>query len=124
MAPDGEPPASLRPVRTATPKTVQKFWQRLIQGSANEADKNILADNESLSGAEAYSKNIENYIGTVKVPVGVIGPLRLNGLNAAGDFHIPLATTEAALVASYHRGAMAATKAGGVNTAVLYEGVM
>lgn len=124
MAPHGEPPASLRPVRTATPKTVQKFWQRLINGPAEETDKNILADNESLSAAEAYSKNIENYIGTVKVPIGVIGPLRLNGLNAAGDFHVPLATTEAALVASYHRGAMAATKAGGVNTAVLYEGVI
>ena len=58
------------------------------------------------------------------MPVGVVGPLRVKGMNASGDFHVPLATTEAALVASYHRGAMAATKAGGINTAVLYEGVI
>jgi hydroxymethylglutaryl-CoA reductase (NADPH) len=35
-----------------------------------------------------------------------------------------MATTEAALVASYARGAYAATKAGGISTALLYEGVI
>jgi hydroxymethylglutaryl-CoA reductase (NADPH) len=60
----------------------------------------------------------------VKLPVGIIGPLRINGLNAHGDFHVPMATTEAALVASYGRGALAATRAGGISTALLYEGVI
>ena len=60
----------------------------------------------------------------MKVPVGIIGPLRINGLNAKGDFHVPLATTEAALVASYARGAFVASKSGGISTAVLSEGVM
>jgi hydroxymethylglutaryl-CoA reductase (NADPH) len=71
-----------------------------------------------------YSANIENFIGTVKVPVGIIGPLRINGLNAHGDYHVPMATTEAALVASYGRGALAATRSGGISTALLYEGVI
>ena len=124
MSPTGELPAPLRPVRCATPNTVQKFWQYLTRGPAEETDQNVLADNDSLEHATTYSGNIENYIGTVKVPVGVIGPLRVKGMNASGDFHVPLATTEAALVASYHRGAMTATKAGGINTAVLYEGVI
>ena len=124
MTPDEKPPPLLRPARHATAKSVARFWERLITAGAHDTDRDALADEASVELAETYSGNIENYIGTVKLPVGVIGPLRLNGLNASGDFHVPLATTEAALVASYARGAAVATKAGGISTAVLYEGVM
>jgi hydroxymethylglutaryl-CoA reductase (NADPH) len=72
---------------------------------------------------EAYQHNIENLIGTVKVPVGLAGPLRVNGLFAQGDFYVPLATTEAALVASYCRGAIAISEAGGCAAMVINEGV-
>ena len=65
------------------------------------------------SEREAYARNIENFIGTVKVPVGLAGPLRVNGAHAHGDYYVPLATTEAALVASYSRGAQLLTDAGG-----------
>ena len=114
---------TLRPVRNASAKSVARYWDRLI-GPASDADRAALADKDTCAIAEDYSGNIENFIGTVKVPVGVIGPLRVNGIHAAGDYHVPLATTEAALVASYGRGAYAATKAGGIGTAVLYEGVI
>jgi len=123
MATRDAPFRTLRPVRDASEKTALRYWDRLI-GPATASDRDLIADKESLATAETYSGNIENYIGTVKVPVGVIGPLRVNGINAASDYHIPLATTEAALVASYGRGAYAATKAGGISTAVLYEGVI
>ena len=53
---------------------------------------------------------------TVKLPVGLAGPLRINGLCAHGDFYLPLATTEAALVASYSRGCQTITEAGGCFT--------
>ncbi|WP_241484053.1 hydroxymethylglutaryl-CoA reductase [Ruegeria sp. ANG-R] len=95
-----------------------------MRPTASEEDQEAIADRATVEDAETYGTNIENFIGTVKLPVGVIGPLRLNGMNANGDFHVPLATTEAALVASYARGAYAATRAGGVSTAVLYEGVL
>src|SRR6266568_1574500 len=72
---------------------------------------------------EVYRKNIENCIGTVKVPVGLAGPLRVRGMFASGDFYIPLATTEAALVASYARGARTITEAGGCVSIVLHEGM-
>ncbi len=121
MYPNREAFTALRPVRTATPESVSRFWQRL---SGGEEARQALADETTLENTSTYSANIENLIGTVKVPVGVAGPLRINGVNASGDYHVPLATTEAALVASYARGAHAATKAGGISTAVLYEGVL
>jgi len=69
----------------------------------------------------SYQGNIENFIGLMRMPLGLAGPLRVNGLNAKGDYWIPLATTEAALVASYHRGCKVISAAGGCSAMVLYE---
>lgn len=67
--------------------------------------------------------NIENFIGMTQIPTGIAGPIRVNGSEAKGDFFIPLATTEGALVASYHRGAKATLLSGGISTVCLTEGV-
>jgi hydroxymethylglutaryl-CoA reductase (NADPH) len=67
--------------------------------------------------------SIENFIGMAQVPVGLIGPLRVNGLHAHGDYYVPLATTEAALVASFHRGARIASHAGGISALMTTEQV-
>lgn len=123
MLPSDEEFTTLRPVRQASASSVARYWARLT-GTATAADQAALADPETMAAPEVYSANIENFIGTVKLPVGIIGPMRVNGLNAKGDFHVPMATTEAALVASYARGAYVATKAGGISTALLYEGVI
>ncbi|PCH96860.1 MAG: 3-hydroxy-3-methylglutaryl-CoA reductase [Rhodobacteraceae bacterium] len=125
MLPNDEDFTTLRPVRTASSQSIEKYWARLVGAeTASQNDKNQLADPSTIENAELFSANIENFIGTVKIPVGIIGPLRVNGLNANDDYHVPMATTEAALVASYARGAYAATKSGGISTAVLYEGVI
>ncbi|MEM1381882.1 MAG: hydroxymethylglutaryl-CoA reductase, partial [Pseudomonadota bacterium] len=58
-----------------------------------------------------------------QIPLGVAGPLRVRGLFASGDYYLPMATTEAALVASCTRGAHLISKAGGCSSAVLAEGV-
>jgi hydroxymethylglutaryl-CoA reductase (NADPH) len=87
------------------------------------AARDVLADARTLAEREAYARNIENFVGTVKVPVGLAGPLRVNGAHASGDYYVPLATTEAALVASYSRGAQLITAAGGAAAVVLNEGV-
>jgi len=92
-----------------TPEVVEARWAVL---SRPEARKELL-DGHTAGHAGSYSRNIENFIGTVKVPVGIAGPLRVNGSHAQGDYHVPLATTEAALVASYSRGAQLITEAGG-----------
>ncbi|MFK8161068.1 MAG: hydroxymethylglutaryl-CoA reductase [Lewinella sp.] len=67
--------------------------------------------------------NIENFIGMAQVPVGLAGPMLLQGTHARGKFKIPLATTEGALVASYSRGMKAITLSGGAKAEVLDEGV-
>lgn len=67
----------------------------------------------SIDPNKVMGRSIENMIGVVQVPVGVAGPLKLNGENAQGMFYIPLATTEGALVASVNRGCSAITKSGG-----------
>ena len=58
-------------------------------------------------------KNIENMVGVTQVPLGVAGPLMIDGDFAKGEFYIPLATTEGALVASVSRGCRTITNAGG-----------
>ena len=73
---------------------------------------------------EELRANIESLIGFARIPVGVMGPLRVNGVNARGDFYIPLATTEGALVASYQRGAKVISLAGGCAALCLVESVL
>lgn len=67
------------------------------------------------------SGNMENFIGVAQVPVGIAGPLRINGEHARGDFIIPLATTEGTLVASYNRGMRLLTECGGVKTTIIED---
>ena len=65
--------------------------------------------------------NIEGFIGVAQVPLGIAGPLRVNGEHARGDFLIPIATTEGTLVASYSRGMRVLSACGGVKTTVVVE---
>jgi NADP-dependent 3-hydroxy-3-methylglutaryl-CoA reductase len=69
--------------------------------------------------AARLCSNVEALIGGVEVPVGVAGPLQLDGTAARGAFFLPLATTEGALVSSASRGALALTDSGGVQARVL-----
>ncbi len=63
--------------------------------------------------------NIENFIGAAQVPIGIAGPLLIDGEHARGEFYVPLATTEGTLVASYNRGMKLLHRAGGVKVTVL-----
>ncbi|MDR3417588.1 MAG: hydroxymethylglutaryl-CoA reductase [Nevskia sp.] len=69
----------------------------------------------------ALPGNIENFTGVAQVPIGIAGPLRINGEHAQGDFYVPLATTEGTLVASYNRGMRLLTECGGVKTTVVED---
>jgi len=62
----------------------------------------------------ASAKNCENMIGATHIPLGIAGPLHIEGEQAKGEFYLPLATTEGALVASVARGSKAINLSDGV----------
>ncbi|UOQ53858.1 hydroxymethylglutaryl-CoA reductase [Hymenobacter cellulosivorans] len=63
--------------------------------------------------------NCEHFTGVAQIPVGLAGPLTVNGEHAQGDFLIPMATTEGTLVASYNRGIQVLNLCGGVKCTVI-----
>lgn len=107
------PPAS----STVTRERAEKLWSKLVAG--DDVRERLLGDGD----LSVYQGNIENCLGEVRMPVGFAGPLRVHGLFAKGDYVVPLATTEAALVASYHRGCALIGEAGGCTAMLLYETV-
>jgi hydroxymethylglutaryl-CoA reductase (NADPH) len=80
-----------------------------------------LAGTEADADPLALRGNIELYLGLTRIPTGVVGPLRVRGTAAWGDYYVPLATTEGALVASYQRGARAVSLSGGATAVCLAE---
>jgi hydroxymethylglutaryl-CoA reductase (NADPH) len=99
----------------ATREAVLQRWRALPDASALQSK---LLDAGTLADAETYGRQIEHFVGSVKVPVGLAGPLRIHGRHAIGEYFVPLATTEGALVASYSRGARLISHAGGCRAAV------
>ena len=76
---------------------------------------------ESIQAAwynQVHGANCESVVGFVPLPVGVVGPLVVDGQAVM----LPLATTEGALIASTNRGCKALSAAG-VTTAVLQDGI-
>ncbi|MDJ1182060.1 hydroxymethylglutaryl-CoA reductase [Roseofilum casamattae] len=127
LRPSSEPlPRKFRGSFRLTEQRVQHHWEQLDSIADRQDTPDIqdtLLDPQTLEYLQAYQHNIENFIGTVKLPVGIAGPLRMNGLFAQGDYLIPLATTEAALVASYARGCQLISEAEGCQALLLNEAV-
>ena len=67
---------------------------------------------------ETTAGNIESFTGVAQIPIGIAGPLTVNGEHAQGEFLIPLATTEGTLVASYNRGMKLVNRSGGVTCTI------
>ncbi|MCL2509930.1 MAG: hydroxymethylglutaryl-CoA reductase (NADPH) [Methanomassiliicoccaceae archaeon] len=93
-------------------KAVEKFT-----GTKLESISKFCFDSESAS------KNIENMIGATQIPLGFAGPVIINGDYAKGEFIIPLATTEGALVASISRGMSVINDGGGARVKVFQDGM-
>lgn len=90
-------------------------WLRRHSSTPLQSLEETSLDPRKLTG------NIENFVGTVEVPVGLAGPLLFDGEHARGYIVAPLATTEGTLVASTSRGATAISRSGGVRTKVVSQ---
>ncbi|MEM9833975.1 MAG: hydroxymethylglutaryl-CoA reductase [Bacteroidota bacterium] len=102
-----------------------------IEPSLASVPKSV-ADDEKISyltilndqlNQRTFQGHIENFAGICMLPVGLAGPLCIRGDHAHGNFRIPMATTEGALVASYNRGLRAGRKSGGFWAKVTEEAV-
>lgn len=92
----------------------QLLAEKLVDQTSLEHLPFINYDYQNVSGACC-----ENVLGYMPVPVGVAGPLLLDGQ----EFHVPMATTEGCLVASTNRGCRTLQASGGVKSTLLNDGM-
>jgi len=100
--------------------------RRNLLGSALESERGEQKDSvvaplpfEHFDYGPVMGACAENVIGYIPIPVGMAGPLLLDGKNV----NIPMATTEGCLIASTHRGCKAISKSGGARSSILDDGM-
>lgn len=94
-----------------------------LAAAASEEDTRVDVLKQSHTAEFDYSRVVgaccENVIGCVRLPVGLVGPLVLDGK----QIFVPMATTEGCLVASTSRGLSALAKSGGVISKIRKNGM-
>jgi hydroxymethylglutaryl-CoA reductase (NADPH) len=109
--------------RTRIPRSKQDYTEAMAAERRAFAHEHTGADLSHLAHYDldpaSVSGNVENFIGVAQVPIGLAGPLRVNGEHAKGEFYVPLATTEGTLVASYNRGMRVLAASGGARATVV-----
>ena len=100
------------------PEGMPAHVQAKIRRRALEAMTGVQLDNiaaYTLDPVRASTRHAENFIGATQIPVGICGPLKVKGtwVSVEEDLHVPLATSEGALIASINRGCRALREAGG-----------
>ncbi|MFA9425964.1 hydroxymethylglutaryl-CoA reductase (NADPH) [Natronorubrum sp. A-ect3] len=88
-----------------------------------ETDTDLETIGDYTFPAEQAEPNIENMIGAAQIPMGVVGPVAVDGGAANGEHYLPLATTEGALLASVNRGLSVIDAAGGADARVTKNGM-
>ncbi|MEM1141225.1 MAG: hydroxymethylglutaryl-CoA reductase [Pseudomonadota bacterium] len=92
----------------------QRFLEETTGANLNHT-KQFSFNPEDMSG------NIESMFGVAQIPIGVAGPLLVDGEHAKGEFYVPMATVEGTMLASYNRGMKVIRESGGVRTTVVGE---
>jgi hydroxymethylglutaryl-CoA reductase (NADPH) len=96
--------------------------RRSFLAAETGADLDAL-DAFGFSAEQAAESNVENLVGGAQLPMGVAGPVTVDGGAATGEHYLPLATTEGALVASVNRGLSTIERAGGATARVTDSGM-
>jgi hydroxymethylglutaryl-CoA reductase (NADPH) len=90
--------------------------ERLRVLAAQGIKLDVVAGRTPVGEMTSFQERIEGFVGLACIPIGIVGPVRVEGAVARGDFYVPMATTEGALVASYNRGAKVIGASGGART--------
>jgi hydroxymethylglutaryl-CoA reductase (NADPH) len=93
------------------PTAAAEIRRRALEEMTRTPLSNIA--HHSLDVDRASRRHCENFIGVAQIPMGITGPLKLRGHYLDGEVYVPLATTEAALIASTNRGCSALRAVGG-----------
>lgn len=96
---------------------VRRMWYENILGDENPALKQI--PYSGYDYGKVFGANCEIVVGYVPLPLGVVGPLTMNG----EPVYVPMATTEGCLVASTNRGCKAISASGGCNAILLKDAI-
>ncbi len=88
--------------------------------------KSLVKDSEVITSTnlslEEVQNNIESFIGSVELPLGLAGPLLFNPEENQQELvYTGICTTEGALVASMNRGAKAISECGGFNAHFVHQ---
>ncbi|MDC0230828.1 hydroxymethylglutaryl-CoA reductase [Aureispira] len=95
--------------------TERQNFTKKITGAELKHSAHFSFDPHTLAG------NCENFTGVAQIPMGLAGPIKVNGEFAKGEFLVPMATTEGTLVASYNRGIKVMNLSGGVKCTVVRD---
>jgi len=90
-----------------------------LKSLGNGGALNDLPHKHDLDYKRVLGANCEIVVGYVPIPVGLAGPITLNGESV----YIPMATTEGCLVASTNRGCKAITQGSGAFSTILKDGI-
>ncbi len=104
----------------ANHETAAAARRRLLE---SEADADLDAVGDFTFDAAEADPNVENLVGGAQIPMGVAGPVTVDGGAAEGEYYLPMATTEGALIASVNRGMRAIREADGATARVTKSGM-
>ena len=101
-----------------------KIRRALVSRTPKTADNSSMLEDSKLPYENYNYENVhgaccEQVIGYMPLPVGVAGPMIIDGHH----YYLPMATTEGVLVASTNRGCKAINSAGGATTVLTGDGM-
>ncbi len=107
-------------VRHRLPATTDSSREALLERRRRLQEAGYHIEQISGAGVEIEPSllkgSIEGFLGFARVPLGVAGPVRINGTAAQGEFFVPLATSEGTLVASFQHAFNAMNRCGGASS--------
>ena len=111
------PELPLVPGRGLSTRTATELRQAFMRehGIVHEAMGNHHLDTQSIQN------NIESFIGSTEIPIGLVGPIAFNQNGVQELVYAPVGTLEGALVASMNRGAKVIARSNGFEAQVEWQ---